>query len=213
MKNNERRLSEGSGLFDGNAGGRMTVLERGLFIGACVLASFLFAVIQTSFFYSVRPFGYAPDLCAALAVATGYKFGPKCGGIIGVMSGFFVDAFASVGFSMAIPLYLVLGCLSGILSLSGAFSRLGGIVVFFGEMLITVTVCTLLTVIAECVLRYDMSIIVAISRAVGESACTLIFSPLVYLPTAAVCRALKKRTQGAALRGRKRSVTSTDKKL
>jgi len=204
MRNNEMdvKLSVGGELYDGRETGGMTLLEKTLFILACTIVAMLTAVIETSFFYSFRPLGYAPDLCLALAVASGLKFGPKCGGIVGVMAGFFVDAFASVGFSLAIPIYLALGVVSGIVSAMKAGRGAGGFLLFVSSVAAAIGLRALLSIILESLLHFDMSIVAAISRTLSESVCTFIFAPAVYFPVAVLCRAVKKRTRGASIRNR-----------
>ncbi len=205
MNNNEMdiKLSVGGELYDGRESGGMTAVEKICVVLACALAAMLTAVIETSFFYSFRPLGYAPDLCLALSVAAGLKFGAKCGGVVGVMTGFFVDSFADVGLSLSIPLYLAVGILAGIVSAMEAGRGMNGFLMFLGSMVAAIGVGAMLTLVVECVLHFDMSILAAISRTVAESICTLIFSPLVYLPIALLCRAIKKRTQRASIRNRK----------
>ena len=95
---------------------RLTAAELIAVGAACFFASLICAVIQTGFFSVVRPFGCAPDVCLALSVAVGLKFGSKCGGVVGLMSGFTVDALSASGFSLAIPIYVVFGIVMGMLS-------------------------------------------------------------------------------------------------
>ena len=81
---------------------KMTSSEL-VFVGlGCAVAALLAAVIQTSFFFNFRPFGFAPDLCLALTVVSGLLFGAKCGGVVGLL------ALPESGLSLAkFPLYLL----------------------------------------------------------------------------------------------------------
>jgi hypothetical protein len=193
----------GGELYDGRESGGMTTLEKAVFVLACALFAMLTAVVETSFFHSFRPFGYAPDLCLALSVATGLKFGAKCGGIVGVMAGFFVDSFADVGLSLSVLLYFAIGVVAGIVSAMEAGRGLNGFLMFLGSMVAAIGAGSMLTLIIECILHFDMSILAVISRTVAESICTFVFAPAVYLPVALLCGAVKRRTQGASIRNRK----------
>ena len=205
MRNNdvEAKLSVGGELYDGRDSVGMTAVEKGCVLLACALAAMLTAVVETSFFYSFRPLGYAPDLCLALAVAAGLKFGAKCGGTVGVMVGFFVDSFADVGLSLSSLFYLAAGVLSGIVSAMEAGRGRNGFLMFLGSMVAAIGAGSMITLIGECVLHFDMSILAVISRTFSESVCTFIFSPIVYIPMALLCGAIKKRTQRASIRNRK----------
>ena len=81
---------------------------------AIFVAVFFTAIVQTGFFLEWRPLGASPDLCLALCIAVSLKWGAKKGAIVGIMSGFCLDAFSSVGFSLLIPFYFIISIIIGL---------------------------------------------------------------------------------------------------
>lgn len=177
---------------------KMTPAEKIFFGLACALSAFLTTIIQTCFFFNFRPFGFAPDLCLALSAVSGLKFGPKCGGIVGLLAGFFVDAFSSQGFSLAIPFYLLLGVMMGLLSADGSGVSLPHFPLFLVGMAVGTVISALSSVFNICMTYSSFNIAdIAFRTVVPEALCTLIFSVTVYPPAALVSRILKKN-QGFA---------------
>ena len=173
---------------------KMTLGEKIFFGSACTLAAFLTAIIQTSFFFNFRPFGFAPDLCLALSAAVGVKFGPKCAGIVGLLSGFFVDCFSSSGVSLSIPFYIAVGLLMGFMTWEGSVINLphfltfligtGGGALAYG-FLSTVVIC----------LKFSSFNIgdVLFKTVLPEILITVAFSLAVYPTVALVYRIIRKK--------------------
>ena len=172
----------------------MTVAEKIFFASAFVLSAFLTAIIQTCFFFNFRPFGFAPDLCLALTVAAGVKFGPKCGGIIGLLSGFFIDCFSSSGFSLAIPFYVILGISLGFLAGESAGINIPKFFVFALGVLVGVLADGFLSTVGICLTFSSFNIgDVLFKTVLPEALCTAVFSPVVYAAAALFSRIIKKK--------------------
>ena len=175
---------------------RMTAAEKTYFGIACTLAAFFTAIIQTCFFFNFRPFGYAPDLCLALTVACGIKFGPKCAGLIGLLSGFFLDAFSLSGISLAIPFYGALGITMGILAGEGSELNLPHFVIFLIGIFGGGAVSGLFTTVRILLTYSSFNTVDVIFKTVfPELLCTAAFSLTVY-PLAALVSRIIKKNQG-----------------
>lgn len=173
---------------------KMTASEKFLFGLACTAAAFFTAIIQTCFFFNFRPFGFAPDLCLALTVACGIKFGPKCAGLVGLLSGFFLDTFSASGISLAIPFYILLGITVGIFSGEGSETNLPHIIIFIIGVIGGAAVSGFATTI-HILLTYSSFIIgdVLFKTVFFEALCTVIFSFAVYPFAALVSKAVKNK--------------------
>ena len=175
---------------------RMTVAEKTYFGIACALAAFFTAIIQTCFFFNFRPFGYAPDLCLALTVACGIKFGPKCASIIGLLSGFFLDAFSFSGISLAIPFYVALGITVGIFASEGSELNLPHFVIYLIGIFGGGAVSGLFTTVRILLTYSSFNTVDVIFKTVfPELLCTAAFSLTVY-PLAALVSRIIKKNQG-----------------
>jgi cell shape-determining protein MreD len=142
------------------------------------VAAFLAAVIQTGFFMNFRPLGVAPDLCLALCVAISLRGDAKGGAIIGIFSGFFLDAFAKSGISLSIPFYFLLGILVGLFSEGKNIKGLPSYLLFAA---IAAGARGLLTFFEICLGLSTFSIWSAIVKAVLPNLLvTILFSPIVY---------------------------------
>ena len=173
---------------------KMTVSEKIFFVAAFVLSAFLTAIIQTCFFFNFRPFGFAPDLCLALTVAVGVKFGHKSGGIIGLLSGFFIDCFSASGFSLAIPFYVILGIAVGFLAGESAGINLPSLVIFALGVLSGVLADSFLSTVGICLTFSSFNIgDVLFKTVLPEALCTALFSILVYAPVALFFLIIKKK--------------------
>lgn len=78
-----------------------------------VLSAMIVSAFKVGFFFEIRPFGTAPDLCMALVISSGMLFGSRFGGVVGLASGFFIDAMVTGGFSLNIIYFTVCGIISG----------------------------------------------------------------------------------------------------
>lgn len=179
---------------------KMTGGETVFFALACGGAAMLTAVVQTSFFFNFRPFGFAPDLCLALAAVCGLMFGAKCGGIVGLLAGFFLDAFTFSGFSLAIPFYLIVGIVMGLLALPESGLNLAK----FPLYLVGVSAGALVNAVAfvfwACITYSSFNIADLIFKtAMPELLCTVIFSMAVY-PLGSFVSYLIKKKQGTAIK-------------
>ena len=175
---------------------KMTLSEKIFFGFACTLSAFFIAIIQTCFFFNFRPFGFAPDLCLALAVATGLKFGAKCGGIVGLLSGFFLDCISSNGLSLAIPFYLALGIAVGLLFNDDSELNLPHFVIFLIGIFGGGAVSGLFTTVRILLTYSSFNTVDVIFKTVfPELLCTAAFSLTVY-PLAALVSRIIKKNQG-----------------
>ena len=173
---------------------RMTSRDIFFFSFACFSASFFTAIIESCFFFSFRPFGFAPDICLALTVASGIKFGPKCGGIMGLLAGFFTDAFSSSGFSLAIIFYMLMGTVMGLLSNSETETAAHPTLLFLIGMVGGASVSGLASLLKICVSHTSVMITdVIFGTLFPEFLITVIFSFAVYFPVALVSRYLRKK--------------------
>ena len=177
---------------------KMTASEKIFFGLACTLSAFFISILQTCFFFNFRPFGMAPDLCLALAVASGLKFGAKCGGVIGLLSGFFLDAFTAEGFSLAIPFYLVLGVLTGLLFNESSEINLPHFVLFLISTVAGIALKGFASTVSVSITFSAFNIADVLFKTVlPEAISTLIFSLTIYFPAALVSTIIKKK-QGFA---------------
>ena len=177
---------------------KMTVSEKIFFGLTCTLSAFFIAIIQTCFFFNFRPFGCAPDLCLALAVATGLKFGAKCGGIVGLLSGFFLDCISSSGLSLAIPFYLALGITVGLLFNDDSELNLPHFILFLVGIGMGVIVKGFFSTVSICVTFSSFNIADVLFKTVlPEAISTLVFSLTVY-PIAALISSVIRKKQGFA---------------
>lgn len=82
----------------------------------CVAFSVLIIIsipFQISFF---NVFGAKPAIALALVCAIGFLCGERCGGICGIVGGFFIDVLGSVGIGFSPVLYMLAGYLCGYFS-------------------------------------------------------------------------------------------------
>lgn len=173
---------------------KMSRWEAVFLFGSAVAASFLTAIIQTCFFFNFRPFGFAPDLCLALTVACGVKFGSKIGGVIGLAAGFFLSAFSASGISLAALLYTIIGITAGILASPETASRFSPISLFFLGTAGGAAINGLIGLVSICVFQSTAPVVSYIFKTMfPEMFCTLAFSPAVYLLAAALAHNLRKR--------------------
>lgn len=179
---------------------RLSTRDAILIFAAAAIIAFFTAIIQTCFFFNFRPFGLAPDLCLALTVACGVKFGPKFGGIIGLMSGFFLISFSAPGISLAVLFYTLVGIAMGILASPESSSRLAPFPLFLAGVVCGAAIIGLSDLVRICVVHSAAPIASYIFRTVlPEILCTLLFSTVTYLLTAIASRHLRKR-QGLSVR-------------
>ena len=173
---------------------KMTASEKIFFGLACALAAFFTAIIQTCFFFNFRPFGFAPDLCLALAAVAGIKFGAKCGGIVGLLAGFFLDAFSANGISLAIPFYLMLGVIMGLLTAEGSNVSLSPFLLFLIGVGVGATVSGIAATASICMSYASFNIADVIFKTVlPEIVSTLVFSLIIYPPALLVARLVKDK--------------------
>ena len=177
---------------------KMTLSEKIFFGIACTLSAFFIAIIQTSFFFNFRPFGFAPDLCLALAVASGLKFGAKCGGIVGLLAGFFLDCFSASGFSLAIPFYLVLGVTAGLLFCESPEINLPPFILFLIGVVSGIALQSFFSTVIICITFSSFNINDVIFKTVlPEAISTFVFSLTIY-PIAALISSVIRKKQGFA---------------
>lgn len=173
---------------------RMTLAETVLVGSILAISAFLTAIIQTSFFYSFRPFGLAPDLCLCLTAATGVIFGTKCGGLTGLFSGFFISAFAGSGISVAPLLYMLFGCAAGIAALPSVNRRFSRLSLFLITTAAGALISLGISIFLTLVFGEASSVPSMLLRTlIPEFACTLAFSFTVYLPASLAMTIIKKR--------------------
>ena len=157
-------------------------------------AAFLTAIIQTCFFFNLRPFGFAPDLCLALTVACGVKFGAKFGGIVGLCAGFFISAFSAPGLSPAAIFYTLVGLAMGILASPESASKLSPLPLFLVGVACGAAIAGLGDLIRICIVHSASPIAIYIFKTLlPEAFCTLVFSPFVFAVAAIIARNLRKR--------------------
>lgn len=175
---------------------KMNTSEVILFALVYAAAAFFTAIIQTGFFFNFRPFGFAPDLCLALSAACGLKFGSKCGGVVGLLSGFFLDAFSSQGLSLAVIFYMLVGITMGIVASPRSEINLPHFLVFLIGMASFALISGIGTLIK--ILTAHSSVLIGsvlLNSTLPELFCTLIFS-LPFYPIAALISNLLKKKQG-----------------
>ena len=173
---------------------KISMTEAIFIFSIAAAAAFFTAIIQTCFFFNFRPFGFAPDLCLALTVACGIKFGPKFGGVVGLSAGFFIAAFSASGLSLAAIFYTLTGIAMGILASPESASKFSHISLFFIGVLCSAAIVGLGDIIRICVIHAAAPVIAYVFKTVlPEILCTTIFSPAIYFFTALASRKLKKR--------------------
>ena len=148
---------------------------------AIFAAVFFTAIIQTGFFLDFRPLGVSPDLCLALCVTVSLKWGAKKGAIVGIMSGFCLDAFSEVGLSPLIPFYFLLSVAIGLFA-EGKNAK--GFVFFAAAASLSATLRALLIFFEICLSAPSFSASgVFVQLILPHFLVTLLFSPLLYLAT------------------------------
>ena len=85
---------------------------KGLVIGGLIL---VFAMLQTTVFSKLRPFGATPDLMLPLVIAVGITEGERWGGVTGVAAAFLIDCLGSAGLTLLPLLYVPCGFAAGVL--------------------------------------------------------------------------------------------------
>lgn len=173
---------------------KMNTSEVILFALVCTAAAFFTAVIQTGFFFNFRPFGFAPDLCLAISVACGLKFGSKCGGIVGLLSGFFLDAFSSQGFSLAVIFYMLVGIAMGVIASPRSEIGLPHFLLFIVGTAASALISGMALLIKLCA-AYSSVLIsnIFLSSTFPELISTIVFSLPIYPIAALVSHFLKKK--------------------
>ena len=148
---------------------------------AIFAAVFFTAIIQTGFFLDFRPLGVSPDLCLALCETVSLKWGAKKGAIVGIMSGFCLDAFSEVGLSPLIPFYFLLSVAIGLFA-EGKNAK--GFVFFAAAASLSATLRALLIFFEICLSAPSFSASgVFVQLILPHFLVTLLFSPLLYLAT------------------------------
>ena len=173
---------------------KMNTTEVILFALACTAAAFFTAVIQTGFFFNFRPFGFAPDLCLAVSVACGLKFGPKFGGIVGLLSGFFLDAFSSQGLSLAVIFYMIIGIAMGIIASPRSEISLPHFLLFMAGTAAFALISGLAVLIKMCAtISSPLVSNIFLRSTCPELLSTIVFSLPIYPLAALVSNFLKKK--------------------
>lgn len=85
---------------------------KALAIGFMIL---VFALLQTTVFSKLRPFGAIPDLMLPLVIAIGISEGERWGGVSGLVAAFLIDCLASTGITLLPLLYVPCGFIAGVL--------------------------------------------------------------------------------------------------
>lgn len=179
---------------------KMTGGELVFFSLACGGAAMLAAVIQTSFFFNFRPFGFAPDLCLCLAAVSGLMFGARCGGLVGLLAGFFLDAFTGAGFSLSIPFYIIIGVAVGLLALPESGLNIAKFPLYLLSVAAGGAIYATAFVFYACITYSSFNIADLIFKtALPELICTLVFSLAVYPLGTLVLRMIKKK-QGVSIK-------------
>jgi F0F1-type ATP synthase assembly protein I len=174
----------------------MNTSEIILFALTCTVSAFFTAVMQTGFFFNFRPFGFAPDLCLALAVVCGLKFGSKCGGIVGLLAGFFLDAFSSQGVSLAVIFYTLVGIAMGILSSPRSEINLPHFLLFLIGTVCSALMSGIATLLEICATHSSVLLSsIVVGSTIPELLSTLVFS-LPFYPLAALISNFLKKKQG-----------------
>lgn len=79
---------------------------------------FFLAIIQTSFFSVLRPFGAVPDMVLTAVIVIAIYDKERTGTIAGLTGGFIADALGSTGLSFSPLVYMICGCITAILAYS-----------------------------------------------------------------------------------------------
>ena len=87
-------------------------IVKALVIGALIL---VFAMLQTTVFSSLRPFGATPDLMLPLVIAVGISEGERWGGVTALAAAFLIDCLGSAGITLLPLLYVPCGFIAGVL--------------------------------------------------------------------------------------------------
>lgn len=85
---------------------------KGLVIGGLII---VFAMLQTTVFSKLRPFGATPDLMLPLVIAVGITDGERWGGVSGLAAAFIIDCLGSAGLTLLPLLYVPCGFAAGVL--------------------------------------------------------------------------------------------------
>ncbi len=89
-------------------------------IKGCIIAAYmvLFALMQTTFFARLAPFGAVPDLMMAMTAAVAQSEGEKWGGVCGLIAAIVIQSLGGIGtFPHLLPLlYVPIGYVIGILA-------------------------------------------------------------------------------------------------
>lgn len=87
-------------------------IVKALVIGALIL---VFAMLQTTVFSKLRPFGATPDFMLPLVIAVGISEGERWGGVSALAAAFLIDCLGSAGVTLLPLLYVPCGFIAGVL--------------------------------------------------------------------------------------------------
>ncbi len=76
---------------------------------------FLLALLQTSFFSVLRPFGAVPSTVLPAVIAIAVYDRERMGTVAGITGGFLADALGGVDISLSPVIYMLCGCLAALL--------------------------------------------------------------------------------------------------
>lgn len=168
--------------------------NRSLIIRYCSvigLTVFFIAILQTSVFSRIKPFGATPDLMIATVTAISVLCGYHTGAITGIVAGFLIDALGSTGFSILPLVYFLLGYLVGyytkIISAQGFLSYLVCLVISLVVRALTSLLCTYLVYRQFSVPTFLLK--VALPEAIG----TMVFGIVLFFPIFLLVKWLKKK--------------------
>lgn len=145
----------------------------------CGVLIVLFALLQTTVFARFKPFGATPDLMFALTVALAFSEGEKWGGICGLICALTVDSLGGIGITLEPMLYMLAGCLCGVLARdffsNTALPRVAVILLFtFARSAVTLICATIIVP--------DISVLQILSdMVIPEYFSTVLMSAPVYL--------------------------------
>lgn len=152
---------------------------------------FLCAILQTSLFAPLMPFGAVPDLMLATTLAIAIFDSERAGAIAGIAAGVIIGALGSTGFN-ALPLvYMLCGYLCGIWSTMSLSANLPS---WFVYILTGAAVRAAVTLISVSLSYTDYSLItVAVTVLLPDFIATLLFSPIVYFFVRRIARLFNRR--------------------
>lgn len=165
-----------------------TVLRKSLVWGGML---FLAALLQTTLFARITPFGAVPDLMLPAVLAIAVFDGERVGAVAGIAAGIIIGALGGTGLNLLPLFYMLCAYLVGIWATVGLSANFPSFVVYILACAAARSVVTLLAVDSAYT---SYSLLDVFPQLIApEFAATVVCAPLLYLPFRRVALLFNRR--------------------